>query len=67
MFKWFKKQKGISQRLAGLEEKKQSTQRKIEVAMKILDRRQEERRMHIVEVEEDRRGKLNSDILHGTT
>jgi len=39
MFQWLKKQHEFAQRIGGLQEKKDSTQRKIDVATKILDRR----------------------------
>ncbi len=41
---WFKHQKCLSQKIGGLEEKKQATQRKFDVAQKILDRRHDDRR-----------------------
>lgn len=65
MFKWLKEQKGLSQKLAGLEEKKQATQRKIDVANKILEDRQTERRYHTIQVEEDRRRRYPGEILQG--
>lgn len=62
MLNWFKK---ISVKKAnGLDEMKEATQRKIEVAQKILDRRQDERRKRIIKVEDERRGHLNGEIIH---
>lgn len=46
---WITKKANIAKRTAGLEEKKTAVKRKMEVAMSILDRRQEDRR------EEERR------------
>ena len=62
MFNWLKKQRDITRKTAGLAEKEKSTQRKIDVASKILDRRESNR-----EVETDRRvenNMLNSKFAH---
>ena len=46
MIKWLREKANIAAKTAGLEEKQESTKRKIEVAMSILDRRQELERRH---------------------
>lgn len=52
---WFENKKNIVRKTAGLEEKQEATQRKMQVAMRILDRRvveipvQEERRRELYE------------------
>lgn len=40
--KWFQKQNNTMRKTAGLEEKRQATSRKMQVAMTILDRRKEQ-------------------------
>jgi len=40
LFKWFKKQRDITKKVAGLYEKTAATKKKIEVAMSILNKRE---------------------------
>lgn len=58
MLEWFKKKPTVKKREDGISEMKQATQRKLEVAKNILDRRKEDRRS-----DPDRRNNPQADFI----
>lgn len=62
MLNWFRRQRNITKKVAGLAEKAESTKIKLQVAMNILEKRKEDRRVDV-----DRRRKneyANIDDAH---
>ncbi len=61
MFKWWREDRARTKKVAGLAEKEESTKRKIEVAMSILD----QRKISLpVEIDRRKRDDMNGFLKH---